>query len=44
MNEEVKLGRRDELIGQYGPFERNKYRAVIFDLLPRHFGKENVDA
>lgn len=32
----------DTAIGIYGRSERNKYRAVIYYLLTRHFGKEAV--
>ena len=30
----------DAVIEQYGRSERNKYRAVVYYLLVRHFGKE----
>ncbi|MCC5959153.1 MAG: DUF2853 family protein [Rhodobacteraceae bacterium] len=32
----------DAVIEQYGRSERNKYRAVVYYLLVRHFGKEAV--
>lgn len=32
----------DKVIEQYGRSERNKYRAVVYYLLTRHFGKESV--
>ncbi|WP_296474664.1 DUF2853 family protein [Roseinatronobacter sp.] len=32
----------DAVIEQYGRSERNKYRAVVYYLLARHFGKEAV--
>jgi hypothetical protein len=32
----------DKVIAQYGRSERNKYRAVVYYLLTRHFGKESV--
>jgi len=32
----------DAVIEQYGRSERNKYRAVVYYLLTRHFGKESV--
>jgi len=32
----------DAVIEQYGRSERNKYRAVIYYLLTKHFGKEAV--
>jgi len=32
----------DKAIDTYGRSERNKYRAVIYYLLTRHFGKESV--
>lgn len=32
----------DKVIDQYGRSERNKYRAVIYYLLTKHFGKEAV--
>jgi hypothetical protein len=32
----------DKAIETYGPSERNKYRAVFYYLLTRHFGKEAV--
>ncbi|MGY6547710.1 MAG: DUF2853 family protein [Roseinatronobacter sp.] len=34
----------DTVIEQYGRSERNKYRAVVYYLLTRHFGKETVYA
>jgi len=34
----------DKVIAQYGRSERNKYRAVMYYLLTRHFGKEAVYA
>ena len=30
------------VIDQYGRSERNKYRAVVYYLLTKHFGKESV--
>ena len=32
----------DKVIEQYGRSERNKYRAVVYYLLTKHFGKESV--
>ena len=32
----------DKVMEQYGRSERNKYRAVVYYLLTRHFGKEAV--
>ena len=32
----------DKVIEQYGRSERNKYRAVVYYLLTRHFGRESV--
>ncbi len=32
----------DSVIETYGRSERNKYRAVIYYLLTKHFGKESV--
>lgn len=32
----------DAVMEQYGRSERNKYRAVVYYLLTRHFGKESV--
>ncbi len=32
----------DAVIEKYGRSERNKYRAVVYYLLTRHFGKESV--
>ncbi|MFW8593789.1 DUF2853 family protein [Cribrihabitans neustonicus] len=32
----------DQAVETYGRSERNKYRAVIYYLLTRHFGKESV--
>ncbi len=32
----------DSVIETYGRSERNKYRAVVYYLLTRHFGKESV--
>ncbi len=32
----------DAVIEQYGRSERNKYRAVVYYLLTKHFGKEAV--
>lgn len=32
----------DAVIEQYGRSERNKYRAVVYYLLTKHFGKESV--
>ena len=36
------MGKRDELIEKYGRSERNKYRAVVYYMLTKHFGKEAV--
>lgn len=35
-------GAIDKVIEQYGRSERNKYRAVVYYLLVKHFGKEAV--
>ncbi|WP_371155426.1 DUF2853 family protein [Jannaschia sp. 2305UL9-9] len=32
----------DAVIEKYGQSERNKYRAVIYYMLTKHFGKESV--
>jgi hypothetical protein len=32
----------NKVINQYGPSERNKYRAVFYYLLVKHFGRESV--
>jgi hypothetical protein len=32
----------DAVIGTYGKSERNKYRAVVYYMLTKHFGKEAV--
>ena len=32
----------DSAIETYGRSERNKYRAVIYYMLAKHFGKESV--
>ncbi|MEL6198229.1 MAG: DUF2853 family protein [Pseudomonadota bacterium] len=32
----------DKVIETYGKSERNKYRAVIYYMLTKHFGKESV--
>ncbi len=32
----------NKVIDQYGRSERNKYRAVVYYLLTKHFGKESV--
>ena len=32
----------DKVIDVYGKSERNKYRAVIYYMLTKHFGKESV--
>ena len=32
----------DQVIETYGRSERNKYRAVVYYMLTRHFGKERV--
>ncbi|RMH43191.1 MAG: DUF2853 family protein [Alphaproteobacteria bacterium] len=32
----------NKVIDQYGRSERNKYRAVVYYLLVKHFGKEDV--
>ncbi|WP_425051613.1 DUF2853 family protein [Psychromarinibacter sp. S121] len=34
----------DKVIETYGKSERNKYRAVVYYLLVKHFGKESVYA
>ena len=34
----------DSVINAYGRSERNKYRAVVYYLLVKHFGKEGVYA
>ncbi|MEO1950298.1 DUF2853 family protein, partial [Thioclava sp.] len=34
----------DSVIETYGRSERNKYRAVIYYMLTKHFGKESVYA
>ena len=34
----------EKVIEQYGRSERNKYRAVVYHLLTKHFGKESVYA
>lgn len=34
----------DKVIETYGRSERNKYRAVVYYLLVKHFGKESVYA
>jgi hypothetical protein len=34
----------DSVINAYGRSERNKYRAVVYYLLVKHFGKEDVYA
>jgi hypothetical protein len=34
----------DKVIETYGRSERNKYRAVVYYLLTKHFGKESVYA
>ncbi len=34
----------DEVLEKYGRSERSKYRAVVYYLLTRHFGKESVYA
>ncbi len=35
-------GAIQKVIEQYGRSERNKYRAVVYYLLTKHFGKESV--
>ncbi len=35
-------GAIDKVIEQYGRSERNKYRAVVYYLLTKHFGKEGI--
>ncbi len=35
-------GAIDKVIDQYGRSDRNKYRAVVYYLLTKHFGKESV--
>jgi len=46
-----KLGLKDEpklmeaigaVIATYGKSERNKYRAVVYYMLTKHFGKESI--
>ena len=37
-------GRDPEGIDTYGQSERNKYRAVVYYMLTKHFGKEGVTA
>jgi len=32
----------DSVIEQYGKSNRNKYRAVVYYLLAKHFGKESI--
>jgi len=32
----------DKAIETYGRSERNKYRAVIYYMLTKHFGKESI--
>jgi len=32
----------DSVIETYGKSERNKYRAVVYYMLTKHFGKESV--
>ncbi|MDO5605086.1 MAG: DUF2853 family protein [Paracoccus sp. (in: a-proteobacteria)] len=34
----------DKVLGAYGSSNRNKYRAVVYYMLTRHFGKESVYA
>ena len=34
----------DKVIETYGKSERNKYRAVVYYMLTKHFGKESVYA
>ena len=34
----------DAVIATYGKSERNKYRAVVYYMLCKHFGKESVYA
>jgi hypothetical protein len=34
----------DKVIETYGKSERNKYRAVVYYMLVKHFGKEGVYA
>jgi len=34
----------DSVIETYGKSERNKYRAVVYYMLVKHFGKESVYA
>ena len=36
------MGAIDSVIETYGRSERNKYRAVIYYMLTKHFGKESV--
>jgi hypothetical protein len=36
------MGAIDKAIETYGKSERNKYRAVIYYMLTKHFGKESV--
>jgi len=32
----------EQVMGAYGMSERNKYRAVVYYMLTRHFGKEDI--
>lgn len=32
----------DSVVSKYGKSERNKYRAVVYYLLAKHFGRESV--
>ncbi|MEM6896443.1 MAG: DUF2853 family protein, partial [Pseudomonadota bacterium] len=34
----------NQVIETYGKSERNKYRAVVYYMLTKHFGKEGVYA
>ena len=36
------MGAIDSVIDTYGRSERNKYRAVVYYMLTKHFGKESV--
>jgi hypothetical protein len=40
-NDKLKEG-IDKVLEQYGRSNRNKYRAVVYYLLVKHFGKESV--
>ena len=36
------MGAIDSVIETYGKSERNKYRAVVYYMLTKHFGKESI--